>query len=168
MTDESITIPDFLPVDLEDEHVIAARDQVEQSRARNGQHAEARAAEGRAPARVRRPRTASHKRRATVVGHGPGTGPVSWLPASEIPLVTAAVMIGLVGMCGLTTWWSWLAVTQDPMWWGFTAAGGVLLGALAWAIVAVQAHGRRLAAGSGDPDDVAPDDVGLDDVGVEL
>lgn len=128
MTDEPITIPDFLPLELEDEHLNDAREQVHQSRhGQQDQVEPARAADGRPP-------------------RAPVAGPLGWLSGSEIPLVTVAIAIGLVGVSALTTWWSWLAMTHDPMWWGFTALGGVLLGVLVWATVAVQAHRRRLAA----------------------
>lgn len=132
MTDESITIPDFLPLELEDEHLTHAREQVQQSRQSHRQRAKA------------RPR-ASDDAAPVVGGHARG-GPVSWLSSAEIPLVAAATVIGLLGLSALTTWWSWLAVTHDPMWWGFTAVGGLLLGLLAWVTVTVQLHRRRLVS----------------------
>lgn len=131
MTDEPATVPDFLPAELQQQHLAAARQQVHHSR-------------GVADGPAASPATPDPDRpgRRARSPHGD----LSWLSSYEIPLATAATVIGLVGLAGLTTWWSWLALTADPVWWAFTGMGAALLGVLAWATVALQTHRRRLAA----------------------
>jgi hypothetical protein len=126
MPDEPATTPDFLPDELQNEHLAGAREQVRRSH----------------PGRVRPGGVAA-------ADEPPAPGRLSWLSGSELALAIAASVLGLVGMTALTTWWSWLAVTNDPMWWGFTGAGAVVLVLLSWASVVLQAHHRRLTQGRG-------------------
>lgn len=127
MTDEPVTIPDFLPLELEEEHLVQAREQV------HGSHHLRAQLDGPA----QRPANAHDP-------HDRFAGRLSWISASDLPLVLAAAVMGLLGLTALTTWWSWLAMTGDAMWWGFTGVGAVLLGALAWTNVALQSQYRRL------------------------
>lgn len=45
------------------------------------------------------------------------------LSGSEVGLATAAIVVGLLGVTALTVFRTWLAMSEDPMWWWFTPVG---------------------------------------------
>lgn len=114
MSNEPVTIPDFLPTSFQTD-VDEARRQVEDS------HLERHEAEMAAADGDSKPRR--------VVARARSRAP--WVAASDVPVVTGATLIGLIGVAGLMGVWAWLATTHDPMWWSFTAGGAVVFVGLA-------------------------------------
>jgi hypothetical protein len=126
MSDEPATVPDFLPLELEQEYLADAHQQVQAS---HELHQEL------AP-----PQRVSLLQRLRPHRH------LSWLPPDQVTSVMAAMVLGLLGLIALTAWCGWLAITANAMWWGYTGLGVVLLAAASWVTVAVNSHRQRCAA----------------------
>lgn len=131
MSNDPVTIPDFLPTDFQTD-VDEARRQVEDSHLQRYEAEMAAADGGSTPRRV----VARARNR------------VPWVAASDVPVVTGATLIALIGIAGLMGVWAWLATTHDPMWWSFTAGGAVVFAGLAVLFGALLRRGRTLITGS--------------------
>lgn len=116
MQDESIIVPDFLPATFQDD-LDGARRQVEDSHRRRPDPGTAGTNEPGTTGRA-----GAHARRNPLL---------SWLPASDLPMATAATVIGLIGVAALTAVWGWLAITHDSLWWVFAAGGAAVFVGLA-------------------------------------
>lgn len=148
MPDEPTAVPDFLPASIEDEHVEAAREQVHQSHALQP-----------TPPALRPDDAAVRPHSAADESSGPPRA-CRWLAelsGEEIGLATAATVVGLMGATALTIFWTWLAMTEDPMWWWFTWVGSGLILASTITTVALNQHGRKLAAATVPSSDTRPD-----------
>lgn len=111
MSDESIIIPDFFPASFQDD-LEGARRQVEDSRLQRYEAELTNSDEPRG-----KPEPGARLRRASRA---------PWLAAKDVPMATAATLIALIGVAGLTGVWGWLAITQESFWWTFAAGGAVL------------------------------------------
>lgn len=131
MSNDPVTIPDFLPTDFQTE-VDEARRQVEES------HLERYEAEMAAADGDSKPRR--------LVARARNRAP--WVAASDVPVVTGATLIALIGVAGLIGVWAWLATTHDPIWWSFAAGGAVVFAGLAVLFGALLRRGRTLITGS--------------------
>lgn len=123
MPDNRLTVPDFVPAEVEAEYLDWARELVRRS-----------FAEGSA-----RP-----------VIHAVRRAPAAALPAAGAvgpPRATLAILLGLLGFAAMTGLWSWLAATVDPLWWWFAAVGAGLVAALGAAGVAQHRLRRRRRRG---------------------
>lgn len=131
MSNDPVTIPDFLPASFQTD-VDEARRQVEDSHLQRYE-AELAAADGDSKPRG-------------VVARVRNRAP--WVAASDVPVVTGATLIALIGVAGLMGVWAWLATTHDPMWWSFTAGGAVVFAGLGVLFGALLRRGRTLITGS--------------------
>lgn len=134
MSNDPVTIPDFLPASFQAD-VDEARQQVQDA------HLERHEAE-MATNGDSKPRRAGARRRS----------PMSWVAASEVPIVTGATLIGLIGVAALTGMWAWLATTHDPIWWSFSAGGAVVFAGLAVLLGALIRRSRTLVTASQHPE----------------
>lgn len=134
MSNDPVTIPDFLPTSFQAD-VDEARQQVQDS------HLERHEAE-MAKTGDSKPRRASARSRSRM----------PWMAASQVPIVTGATLIGLIGVAALTGMWAWLATTHDPIWWSFTAGGGVVFVGLAVLLGALIRRSRTLVTASQHPE----------------
>lgn len=131
MSNDPVTIPDFLPTSFQAD-VDEVRRQVENSHLERHE-ADMAAADG--DSEPRRVRARAPRRAPRVAG-------------SDVPVVTGAALIALIGVAGLTGVWAWLATTHDPMWWSFTAGGAVVFAGLAVLVGALLRRGRMLITGA--------------------
>lgn len=138
MHDESVIIPDFLPASFEDEFD-GARQQVEESHLQRH--------EAETPTWDD---AGSKPRRASARSRGGSRAP--WLAGSDLPMVTAAMVVGLIGMASLTGMWGWLAVSRDPLWWGFAVGGAVLFVGLSVLLGVLQHRSRKLVTSERHPE----------------
>lgn len=122
MPENRLTVPDFVPAEVEAKYVDWASERVRRSYA---------------------------ERSARPVIQGVRPAPAVTLPAAGAvrpPRATAAILLGLLGFAAMTGLWSWLAATVDPLWWWFAAVGAALVVALGAAGV-VQHRLRRRRRG---------------------
>lgn len=147
MTDDSVTVPDFVPTSLEEQHQETARQQVRDSRSPRPLPP---APHPVAPpdAAVQPPAT---DQEATTARSTPRW--LDRLSGAQVALATAAAVVGLLGVTALTTFWAWLAMNGDPMWWGFAAMGLVLSLGFALAVAALNQHAQKLTPATVPPSD---------------
>lgn len=129
MTDDPVTVPDFVPTSLDEQHRETARQQVRESRSPQ-------------PVPATPPPEAPQDAAAA-------RSTPRWLDrlsGAEVALATAATIVGLVGVTALTTFWAWLAMSGDPIWWAFTAIGFVLSLGLALAVATLNQHAQKLTS----------------------
>ncbi len=144
MTDDPVTVPDFVPTSIEEQHQEMARQQVRDSRSPRSAP----------PAPHPEPQDAAVQTRATaqeVTGTRSNPRWLDQLSGSEVGLATAAIVVGLLGVTALTVFWTWLAMSEDPMWWWFTPVGAGLSVALAIAAVALNQYRQKLTAATVPP-----------------
>lgn len=148
MTDDPVTVPDFVPTSIEEQHQAVARQQVRDSRSPRPVPS--------APHPVT-PQDAAVQTRATPQEEvTPARSTPRWLDrlsGVEVALATAAAIVGLLGVTALTTFWAWLAMSGDPMWWAFTAVGFVLSLGLALAVAVLNQHAQKLTSAAVPPSD---------------
>lgn len=138
MTDEPVTVPDFVPTSIEEPYREMARQQVRDSRSPRPVPP--------APHPVA-PRDAAIQTRATAQEVTAARSTPRWLDrlsGAQVALATAAAIVGLLGATALTTFWAWLAMSGNPMWWGFTAVGFALSLGLALAVATLNQHAQKL------------------------
>lgn len=146
MTDDPVTVPDFVPASIEDQHQEMARQQVRDSRSPRPAPP--------APDPVA-PQEAAVRTRATapeapevpeVTETRPSPRWLDRLSGAEVALATAGAIVGLLGVTALTTFWAWLAMSGDATWWGFAAVGFVLSLGLALAVATLNQHAQKRTA----------------------
>lgn len=110
MGDEHITVPDFIPGDLAEEHAATARRQVRAAfgSGRRGQPA---------PTRPAQPECAPGSVRC-------GLG--DWLSERDRRLIGGGAVLVMVGLATLTAFWIWVAVTMHPAGWALAVLGAAL------------------------------------------
>lgn len=146
MTDDPVTVPDFVPTSIEEQHREMARQQVRDSRSPQPVPP--------APHAVAPPEAAVRTRPAAqevqdvheATDARPSPRWLGRLSGAELALATAAAIVGLLGVTALTTFWAWLGMSGDPMWWGFTAVGFVVSLGLALAVAALNQHAQTRTA----------------------
>lgn len=140
MTDDPVTVPDFVPTSIDEQHRETARQQVRESRSPQPVPATP-------PPEA--PQDAAVGRRATTQKDAAARSIPRWLDrlsGAEVALATAATIVGLVGVTALTTFWAWLAMSGDPIWWAFTGVGFVLSLGLALAVATLNQHAQKLTS----------------------
>lgn len=147
MTDDPVTVPDFVPTTIEEEHRETARQQVRDSRSPQPVPA---TPPPEAPQDAAVP-TQAPTQEVTAAHSAPRW--LDRLSGAEVALATAAAIVGLLGVTALTTFWAWLAMSGDPIWWAFTAAGFVLSLGLALAVATLNQHARKLTSAAVPPSD---------------
>lgn len=150
MTDDPVTVPDFVPTSIDEQHREMARQQVHDSRSPRPVPAMPRP-EAPQDAAVRPHATAQE---ATAQEATAARSTPRWLDrlsGAEVALATAAAIVGLLGLTALTTFWAWLAMSGDPMWWAFTAVGFVLSLALALVVATLNQHAQKLTSAAAAP-----------------
>lgn len=123
MPSNRLTVPDFVPAELEVAYVDWARELVRRSYA---------------------------ERPARPVIHAVRPAPAMALPAAGAegpPRATLAILLGVLGFAAMTGWWGWLGSTVDPLWWWFAAVGAGLVAALGAAGVVQHRLRRRRRRG---------------------
>lgn len=147
MTDDSVTVPDFVPSNLEAQYQQTARQQVRDSRSLLSVPP---------PPQPVMPQDAAVQTRATAQEVTAARASSRWLDrlsGAQIALATAAAVVGLLGLTALTTFWAWLAMNGDPMWWGFTAMGFVVSLGLALVVATLNQHAQKLTPATVPPSD---------------
>lgn len=147
MTDDSVTVPDFVPASIEVQYQEMARQQVRGSRSP--------LAVPPPPDPVTPQDVAVQARAPTqkVTAFGSTSRWLDRLSGAQIALATAAAVLGLLGLAALTTFWAWLAMSEDPMWWAFTAMGFVVSLGLALAVATLNQHAQKLTPAGVPPSD---------------
>lgn len=75
------------------------------------------------------------------------------LSGAQVAVAIAAAIVGMLGVTALTTFWAWLAMSGDPMWWVFTAIGFALSLGLALTVTALNQRAQKLTWAAVPPSD---------------